>query len=253
MNMYIPIRDENNFMIKHYQYLFNKYWDSNTQVYFLGYKNPDFQLDGNIHFISLAEKRNTDPNAWSNKIIDYFQSIDDDFFYFSLEDYLPIRPVNLELLNTYNSILDDNIGRVDLWWTKSKMGHVTPYKEVDGIKFMKMSQSAPQNHYRVSSSNSIYNRKWFLKTLERNVSVHRWEGLANSGKHHNDGYDVITTSEIWTPTIVHALSQKLWGNKINVDGMYQEDIDRLKDISSEDDRCKEFFIYEISHVYNLNN
>mgnify|MGYP003648231967 FL=1 len=71
LNMYIPIRDENNFMIKYYQYLFNKYWSRDVQVYFLGYKEPDIELDDNIHFISLLPERDSDPKAWSAPIMNY--------------------------------------------------------------------------------------------------------------------------------------------------------------------------------------
>ena len=75
LNMYIPIRDETSFMIKYYQYLFNKYWGNHVHVYFLGYKPPEFKLDNNIHFISLADKREANPKAWSKPIIEFF-SID---------------------------------------------------------------------------------------------------------------------------------------------------------------------------------
>ena len=63
LNMYIPVRDETNFMIKYYQYLFNKYWSSDIQVYFLGYKKPNIELEDNMHFVSLAPERDSSPKA----------------------------------------------------------------------------------------------------------------------------------------------------------------------------------------------
>ena len=133
--MYIPVRDETNYMIKYYQYLFNKYWGDHVKVYFLGYKKPDIKLEKNINFISLAEQRAPEAHAWSAPIVDFFESIDDEYFYFSVEDLLIIRPVDLELLKTCRKIMSPKIGRIDLWnscqFDPGRRGWVEYYKEVD--------------------------------------------------------------------------------------------------------------------------
>lgn len=255
LKMYIPIIDDNNFIIKHYQYLFNKYWGKHIQVYFLGYTKPEFELDENIHFVSLAPKRNPSPKSWSNELIKYFESIDDEYFYFSLEDYLIIRPVNLELIEVCKEMLTPNIGRVELWnsmqFNPNRSRYTTIYKTHKGVVFNKMNQSAPTGAYRISSSNSIWNRRWFLKTLQNNWSVYDWELIGN-GMHHNDGYDVISPLNIYTPSIVHALSSKFWGKKINTDAMSIEDKEKLKEMSEPSDRCTEFFEFKnFNQVINL--
>ena len=145
LNMYIPIRDETNFMIKYYQYLFNKYWGKHVQVYFLGYKRPDIDLDENIHFISLAEKRDPSPSAWSAPIIDFFESIEDDYFHFSLEDLLIIRPIDLHLIEACQEMMGPSIGRIDLWnsvqYDPCRRGWVEFYKEHSGVKFCIQKQN----------------------------------------------------------------------------------------------------------------
>jgi len=229
LNMYIPVRDETNYMINLYQYLFNKYWDDNIQVYFLGYSTPQFKLEKNIHFISLAEKRDPSPNSWSNGIIDYFESIEDEYFHFSLEDLLIIRPVDLELIERAKEMMGPSVGRIDLW-NSVQFGHRYLPQSVEthgGIVFAKEDQNPPPRVYRISCSNSIWNRKWFLKTLERDWSVHCWETKGNDGRNNNDGYDVLTTIDRWTPSVVHALSGKTWGNRVNIDGMLPDDRDEL--------------------------
>ena len=113
--MYIPIRDETNYMIKYYQFLFNKYWGNHVEVNFLGYKKPNIILDKNVKFVSLADKRLPDASAWSAPLIDFFESIDDKYFYFSVEDLLIIRPVDLDLIEVCKKMMSPNVGRIDLW------------------------------------------------------------------------------------------------------------------------------------------
>jgi len=54
--MYIPVRDETNYMIKYYQYLFNRYWGDHVKVCFLGYKKP-YGNENYAHVVNLD--RNT--------------------------------------------------------------------------------------------------------------------------------------------------------------------------------------------------
>ena len=237
--MYIPVRDETNFMIKYYQYLFNKYWGKHVQVYFLGYKNPGIDLDENMHFISLADKRDPSPKSWSAPIIDFFESIDDDYFHFSLEDLLTIRPVDLQLIEACKEIMSPTVGRIDLWnsvqYDPNRRGWVDFYKEHSGVKFCKQKQNPPPRVYRISCSNSIWNRKWFLRTLERGWSTGDWETKANDGRNNNDGYDVLSTIDRWSPTIVHSLC-KHWRGKINISGMNPIDKKEIYEMSSEEEK-----------------
>lgn len=253
LKMYIPIRDETLHMIKIFQYLYNKYWNNDMQVYFLGYKKPDFDLDRNIHFISLADKRDSHSSNWSNGIIDFFSKIDDKFFYFSLEDFLVIRPVDLELLNICEEMLDDNIGRIDLWnsvqFDPNRKPYLSLYREHRGVAFVKESQNAGPLCFRISCSNAIWNKKWFLKTLERNWSPIHWEGLANDGRHNNDGFDVISPINRWTPSVVHAFSAN-WSGRFNIDGMYPEDLEVVKNLY--DGNQNDFFVFNLyNQVLNL--
>lgn len=252
--MYIPIRDETLYMIELYQYFFKKYWNNGMQVYFLGYKKPEFELVENVNFISLAEKRDPRESAWSNNLIDFFNSIDDEFFYFSLEDLLVIRPVDFELLNICEEMLDANIGRIDLWnsiqFDPNRKGWISLYKENKGVKFVKIDQNAPAKTFRISCSNSIWNKKWFLKTLERNWSSLQWEDYANDGRNKNDGFDVISPIDRWTPSTVHAVC-RLWSGKINIDGVLPEDLENIKKIYGPN-ADNVFFKFDLfNQVHNL--
>ena len=254
LNMYVPVRDETNFMIKYYQYLFNKYWGKHVQVYFLGYKKPDVNFDSNIHFVSLAESRAPDPTSWSTPIVDYFEKIDDEFFYFSLEDMLIIRPVDLELLESCKSFLNQSVGRIDLWnsvqYDPGRRGWVSSWGEHEGVKMLKQSQNPPPSVYRVSCSNSIWNRQWFLKTLERGWSPYDWETKANDGRNNKDGCDVYSTVDRWTPTVVHSLC-KHWSGKVNLYGMLPEDREKMYALSAPKERMNFTDIVDRPTVVNL--
>ena len=255
LNMYIPIRDETNFMIKYYQYLFNKYWGSHIQVYFLGYKKPDIELEDNMHFVSLAPSRDPDPKAWSTPIVEYIENIEDEYFYFSVEDLLIIRPVDLELMSICGEMMNQNIGRIDLWnsvqFGPGRRGWIDFFKEFKGVKFLIQSQNPPPSVYRISCSNSIWNRRWFLKTMEKGWSSYDWETKANDGRNNNDGFDVISTIDRWTPSVVHSLSNKNWGDKINIDGMLKEDVEEIYKMSDEEERKRLFAYKTENNVINL--
>ena len=253
LNMYIPIRDETNYMIKYYQYLFNKYWGKHVQVYFLGYKPPEFELEENIHFISLAESRDPSPKAWSEPLVEFFESIEDEYFYFSMEDLLIIRPVDLELIEVCKEMMNPTVGRIDLWnsvqFDPHRGGRVQFFKKHRGVNFSKHDQDAPINCYRVSCSNSIWNRKWFLKTLQKNWCTLDWEKKANDGRNHNDGYDVLSTIDRWTPTVVHSLCRH-WRGKINIYGMFKEDREQLINLSTQDEIER---FYEVTNAVTVIN
>ena len=253
--MYIPIRDQTNYMIKYYQYLFNKYWGDHVEVYFLGYKKPDITLDKNINFISLADKRAPEATAWSAPLVNFFESIDDEYFYFSMEDLLIIRPVDLELIEVCKKMMSPEIGRIDLWnscqFDPGRRGWVQFYKEVDGVKFLKQNQNPPPSVYRVSCSNSIWNRSWFLKTLEKGWSSGDWETKANDGRNNNDGFDVLSTIDRWTPTVVHSLC-KHWRGKINLYGMLEVDRQKIYEMSTEEERKMLFDVTKVPTAVNVN-
>ena len=135
--------------------------------------------------------------------------------------------------------MSPKIGRIDLWnscqFDPGRRGWVEYYKEVEGVEFLIQSQNPPPSVYRISCSNSIWNRKWFLKTLERGWSPGDWETKANDGRNNNDGFDVLSTIDRWTPTVVHSLC-KHWRGKINLYGMLEHDREKIYDMSNEEEK-----------------
>ena len=89
INIFILTCDKSIDTIEGFQYCFNKYWDPSQQVTVLGYKSPVFKLNDNFKFISLGEDRGA--NYIGGDLINFFQSIDDTHFIFSVDDFLLIN------------------------------------------------------------------------------------------------------------------------------------------------------------------
>ena len=112
--IYIPICDDNLWVLKPYIYLFKKYWGDEQQVVIMGFKEPDFKLPDNFTFVSLSSKQEGGASNWTKYLYDYFSSIKDEHIIFSLEDFFPTQKPNLKLLNELYKIAktDSSIGRL---------------------------------------------------------------------------------------------------------------------------------------------
>lgn len=75
LNMYIPIRDETSFMIKYYQYLFNKYWGNHVHVYFWDTNHRSLNSTTTFILFPWPIKREANPKAWSKPIIEFFNRL----------------------------------------------------------------------------------------------------------------------------------------------------------------------------------
>jgi len=244
MNVYIPTCDANIFVIKYFQYFFNKYWDDNTNVKILGFNPPNFKLDKNFEFISLGDKQENGAKGWSNYLIDFFETIDDEFFIFGIDDFMVARPVDRKLLEMCKKeiMTDDSIGRVDLQcslqYARSRKD-VSPHKIVDGVGFLKLKQSGHgRDIYRVGGAFSIWRKSWFLKNMKRDWSPWDWE-LKGSKLSENDGYEVIGTFNRWAVKKVEMLSGH-WGDIMNVRALREEDIQKMKEMVDDKDRVTTF-------------
>lgn len=249
MNVYIPTCDDNMFILKYFQYFFNKYWDKNIKVKILGFKQPEFTLEENFEFVSLAPKQLNGAQGWTNHLLEYFSNIDDEFFIFGLDDFMIARPVNLKSFETCKRAMESNkkIGRIDLQcglqYGRSPSA-VLPYGVFDGLKFLKLKQYSANNDwmnnstYRVSAAFSIWRKEWFIKTLQPNWSPWQWE-LLGSRLTEQDGYEVLGTIDHHPVKKVEVLSNK-WAGVINTRALRDSDIDAIKKLVSDKDRVKKF-------------
>ena len=97
LNIYVSTCDSHLPLIKPFYYLFNKFWGTDQKVTILGYSEPSFELPSNFDFISMGEKQ-IDIEHWSTDLRNFFESIDDEYFIYTVEDSFLLCPVNFETM-----------------------------------------------------------------------------------------------------------------------------------------------------------
>ncbi len=176
-------------LIKPFMFLFNKFWDKNMEVIYLGYNPPNFNLPDNCKFISLG----TDDNLkyYSDDLRNYFLSIDDEYIITCVDDNFLVDYVNINLYDTILKYIHKNkkVGRVSL--TRDLVTRPHHYLDsIDGVDIVNADRNA---EYRVSVAWSIFKKDFLIElykpgrtpwTLER-------EGTIQS---MNEDYNIISTS-----------------------------------------------------------
>ncbi len=187
MKIYISTANQYAHLMKPFAHLFNIFWSDRQEVNVLGYDTPTFELPNNFKFISLG-KQEGGIKMWSTDLKRFFESIDDKFFIYTVEDHFLTWPVNFRLLNKLISLLDDNVGRIGL--TNDMPGK--SYDFVEQYKNCHIIERRQDQEYRLSLLWCIWNREYLLKYLESNMDPHDFE-IIGSNKAMNDGYKILGT------------------------------------------------------------
>lgn len=242
--VYITTCDSNIFVIKYFQYFFNKYWGKHIKVKILGFNPPDFNLEENIEFVSLGKEQIGGAKGWSNYLIDYFSNIDDEYFIFGIDDFMISRPVDEEVFSTALELINEKIGRIDLQCSLQyarPQNLVQPYLEKNGIQFYRLVDSGRGvNLYQNAGAFSIWNRKWFLKNIRRDWSPWDWEVTGSMSSADGDGYHVVGSFDRWAIKKLELLSNAAWPNVINTRGLRKEDVEQMSLLKSSSDRVTNF-------------
>ena len=107
-NVYFATYDGSMHIIPSCEWLWNKYYVSNTvdnktpHLNYLGYKKPDFKIDSN--FVSLKDKRESFKD-WSINIKAYLDKIPDEFIVFTIDDNFLIDYANKDLISKAMEIM----------------------------------------------------------------------------------------------------------------------------------------------------
>ena len=151
----------------------------------MGFKNPDFELPENFHFISLAPSQEGGANMWTRYIHDYLMTIEDEYLIFSLEDFFATAAPDMEILsNLFNHMLKDKaIGRCDITWDSfinifdrhNPCRKNNSYKAIEKNKdytILKLPSRAP---YRISTQPAIWRKDFLLSFLNNNWTPWQFE------------------------------------------------------------------------------
>ena len=98
--MKILVTTSNNyaFLLETYVHLFNKYW-ANQEIVFLGFDEPQgLTLPSNCSFHSLGKQEDFG-TIWTDPLIPYIDSLEDEYFMVTVEDMMLIKAVDLEKMD----------------------------------------------------------------------------------------------------------------------------------------------------------
>ena len=158
LKLYIPTCDNYLFLIPSFTFLFNKFWNTEQEVVYLGYKKPEFSLPDNFDFISIGE--DDDIENWAVDLIKFFSSIDDEHFILCVDDQFLVEDTNFESYNKLLKYLDNpKVGRINLCRDTVNRPH-NFFDENDGLTVIEAKQDS---NFRVSIVMSIWKKEYFLK------------------------------------------------------------------------------------------
>ncbi len=153
-------------------------------------------------------------------LIKFFNSIQDENFIFSVDDFFLIRDVNIKLLNFIEKEIN-NVGRFSLTDQVSNKPH-TIIKEHNEFNVIEMSQHA---EYRKSAVWSMWSKDYFLKYFKDNMNLWQWE-LDTSCQ--GDNHSIIGTTGKHVVQACHlykqgSLKSDWYKDSESSDVMYEED------------------------------
>ena len=185
-------------------YLYGKYWGEPCEL--VGYDKPTFVLPDYCTWHSLGKQGGK--NEFSTDLAKYFEQQPDWFVWMMEDTFLKeqIKPYNLPMSK-------NGIGRIDLTKDIQSRPH-----EKDGY----FVTAANNSRYRLSTQPSIWNKYFLLQYLTPGLSP--WDFETQDPKH--DGWHIIG---FVNPPVKHNEGVRRFDlNKLNLDGMTDEDIEMIK-------------------------
>lgn len=159
--------------LRPFAFLFNTHWSALQEVVVVGYEPLPFNLPPNFTFHSIAPQ--TYPACrWSNGIIEFLQSVDDENFIWSFEDYWLIRGVNHPAVASLDSYLKchPDVWRVDLTADRLKSGGAM---DRGYWGHLDMIETGPDVPYCLSTQMCVMNRRHTLRILRNNLTPWQFE------------------------------------------------------------------------------
>lgn len=81
-------------------YLLNKYFHTKLEIVILGYSKLDYHFPINVTYIELLNGKKRDKSKWFHDIYNYFNTINDEYIIFSVDDNPILNYVNLNELES---------------------------------------------------------------------------------------------------------------------------------------------------------
>jgi hypothetical protein len=234
LNIYVSTSNEHLHAIKPFQFLFNKFWGENQNVTILGYRPPDIELYNNFKFVSLREEQGP-VEEWAVDLREFFESIDDEYFIYCMEDHFIMEPVDFDVLSVLFSYIEHETFSI-LTGKTSKVGrigltndiqyiHGKQYEPFETKNEVKVINKTPTAEYRISTQFSLWSKEYMLRYLLPGMTPWEFE-LNGSESALSDGYLILSTED--RHAIKHAQAIRK-GDTSKFDFTFVNDYDKSLD------------------------
>ena len=207
IKIYISTSDNYHHCLQPFAYLFNKFWSSDREVNFIGYKKPNFKLPSNFNFISLGVQRG--PKYYAEDLRTFFETIDESHFIYTMEDQFILDYVDLNMMNDLTKHLkNDKVGRICLTNSIFQKTHEGKRYQNFDRNIIELTQDS---NWRITCEWSLWKKEYMLKYLQKQMTPWEFERQSFS-EAMNDGYHVIGFNE--DRVLIHhaeAIRAKYWG------------------------------------------
>jgi hypothetical protein len=168
MKVLVATSNKYSFLLKPYSVLFNKYWPG-QDVVFLGFEEskdiiPDLPENFSFHSLGYQESFN---GLWTDPLIPYIDSIPDEYFVFTVEDMMPMQPVDQDKMDTLEFEIKNSFAEKALLDS-----HMLPLCESYKSGLVKLSQDAD---YRTTLHPAIWRKEYFRRYLKPGMSAWDFE------------------------------------------------------------------------------
>jgi len=162
--VFVTTNDRHLWILPAFVHLFNKYWSSLQPVVVAGYSRPDFDLPPNFEFHQIAPQ-NYPVERWSNGVMEFLRSVDDELFIWLLEDMLLTRTVDVRAVSSLADYMGQHreVIRVDL--TTDRLysgGSPGQCQEYEYYGSLDLVWSEPHSPYHLSLQAAIWRREYLL-------------------------------------------------------------------------------------------
>lgn len=210
MKLFVPTSDQYSHLIPLFISLMKEYWPKQETI-FLTYKYQKIDEE-NFKTISLGKQL----KSWTDPLREYFESIDDQLVALTLEDMIPITPVDIKKIEILkNWILNKKASKAIMH------NHLNIYAEVskENKDIMILNPNAP---YRCTIHPSIWDREYLIEYLKPNRSLWDFE-ILGSQEMKQDNKTIISyaSSDSQTNHPFNALNIYR-GSKIDLSGNFSE-------------------------------
>lgn len=231
--MKVPIycftSDKHLWALQPFAYLHNKYWD--WPVIVAGYTPPEFKLPGNFAFVSIGKFEDYPFKRWSDGVIKFLETMEDEIFIYTMEDFWLLRQVDTEALEILGEYMLNHpeVARIDLSTDRLYAGGMYDYEYLGRLDLI--ANELPVQ-YLMSFQIGMWRKSELLKYLIPGESPNECE-IAGSGRMNKDGALVLGTRQF---PIRYLIAIQF--GKLTLDGGYQyptrapmrrDDIEELKE------------------------